>query len=73
MHDDIALVVGAIVAVPVVFINVGNAVDASAWMAIDFGLGVDFAARGSFGNVAAIGLYVVMMLAWALRVCGARK
>ena len=72
--DDIALVVRAIMAVPVVIVNVGNTVDASAGMAIDFGLGVNFAANGGFGYVAAVGVHVVMVfigvLAGALRACG---
>jgi len=56
----------------VIVVNVGNAVDAVAGAAIDFGLGVNFAASGSFGNVAAIGVHVVVpfigMLVGTLRV-----
>jgi len=70
MRDDIALVVGAIMAVPVIVMNMGNAIHTAARMAVDFGLRVDFATRGSFGNVAAVGMHVVMVLAGALRRCG---
>jgi len=78
MRDDVALVIGAIVAVPVIIVNVGNAVDAVAGAMIDFRLGGWRAVRGSFGNVAAVGVNVVMafaagVFAGALRVCGRSK
>ena len=69
MRDSVAFVVGTIVAVPVVIVNVGNAVDTPAGPAIDFRLGVDFAACGRFGNVAAVGVHVVMMLGGPLCAC----
>src|SRR5262249_36120564 len=69
MSNDVAPVVRPIVAVPVIIVNVGNAVDTAAGPAIDFRLGVHFAAGGSVGNVAAVGVHVVMMLARALCVC----
>lgn len=77
MGDDVALVIGAIVAVPVIVVHVRHAVDAVAGAAIDFGFGRRRAVRGSFGNVAAVSVHVVVMLigmlAGTLRACGWRK
>jgi len=46
----------------VVFVNVRDAVHTSAGAAIDFGLGMDIAVRGSFGNAAVVGVHVVVAL-----------
>ena len=63
MRDDVTLVIRTIMAVPVVFVNVRDAVDASTGAPIDFGLGMDIAVRGRFGNMAVVGVHVVVALA----------
>ena len=63
MRNDVTLVIRTIMAVPVVFVNVRDAVDASTGAPIDFGLGMDIAVRGRFGNMAVVGVHVVVALA----------
>jgi hypothetical protein len=80
MRNDVTLVVGTIVAIPVILVDVRDTVDTSAGAAIDFGLGTDIAMCGSFGNAAVVGVHVVVtfgsgmaaggVFAWALRLRG---
>jgi hypothetical protein len=56
MGDVEALIVRAVVAVPMVVVDVGSAVDAAIHMALGFGLGVGIVPLGrSRGDVALIG------------------
>jgi len=75
VRDDVTLVIGTIVAKPVIFVDVRDTIDASAGAAIDFGLGMDIAMCGRFGNAAVVGVHVVVaptagVLAGALRLRG---
>jgi hypothetical protein len=75
VRADVTLVIGTIVAIPVIFVDVRDAIDASAGATIDFGLGMDIAMCGRFGNAAVVGVHVVVALtarvfAGALRLRG---
>jgi len=63
MGNDVALVVGRVVAVPVIVVDVRNAIDAATVVLFNFRFGVIVAlGRRGLGNTALIGVHVVVTL-----------
>src|SRR5882724_2026363 len=65
VSDGVALVVRAVVAVPVIVVDVRSAVHAAAFAVLDFGFGVRIAMRrGSLGDVPLVRVQVVVVFLW---------